>query len=125
MPNTLGLNRTLGSAIGVIALVSVLSSGAVLLTRGQLQDANETLNRSNQTIRGLDAFRNAMLNQETGLRGYLITGREGSLEPYRQGQPALDAAIDRGLLRKPARHDFRIEAGAAPAVSRHMSVTGG
>jgi methyl-accepting chemotaxis protein len=40
-----------------------------------------------------------MLNQETGLRGYLITGRDGSLEPYRQGRPALDAAINRlGLL---------------------------
>jgi cyclic pyranopterin phosphate synthase len=41
------------------------------------------------------------------------------------GLPALDAAIDLGLGAKPARHDFRIEAGAAPAVSRHMSVTGG
>ena len=95
MPNTLGLNRTLGSAIGLIALVSVLSSGAVLLTRGQLREANDALDRANQTIRGLDAFRNAMLNQETGLRGYLITGRESSLEPYRAGRPALDEAIDR------------------------------
>ncbi|MCJ2115052.1 methyl-accepting chemotaxis protein, partial [Methylobacterium sp. J-001] len=95
MPNTLGLNRTLGSAIGLIALVSVLCSGAVLLTRGQLREANDALDRANQTIRGLDAFRNAMLNQETGLRGYLLTGRDGSLEPYRQGRPALDAAIDR------------------------------
>ena len=41
------------------------------------------------------------------------------------GIAGLDAAIDRGLLRKPARHDFRIEAGSAPAVARHMSVTGG
>ncbi len=41
------------------------------------------------------------------------------------GIAGLDAAIDRGLLRKPARHDFRIESGAAPAVARHMSVTGG
>lgn len=41
------------------------------------------------------------------------------------GVGGLDAAIDLGLRRKPARHDFRIEAGAAPAVSRHMSVTGG
>lgn len=41
------------------------------------------------------------------------------------GIDGLDAAIDRGLLRKPARHDFRIAAGAAPAVARHMSVTGG
>ncbi|MGI4947146.1 MAG: GTP 3',8-cyclase MoaA [Janthinobacterium lividum] len=41
------------------------------------------------------------------------------------GVSALDEAIDRALYLKPARHDFRIEAGAAPAVSRHMSVTGG
>ncbi len=41
------------------------------------------------------------------------------------GIGALDAAIDRGLREKPLRHDFRIEAGSAPAVTRHMSVTGG
>ncbi|KQU55670.1 cyclic pyranopterin phosphate synthase MoaA [Sphingomonas sp. Leaf339] len=41
------------------------------------------------------------------------------------GLAAVDAAIDIGLREKPARHDFRIEAGAAPAVARHMSVTGG
>jgi cyclic pyranopterin phosphate synthase len=41
------------------------------------------------------------------------------------GVPALDAAIDEALTIKPARHDFRIAAGAAPAVGRHMSVTGG
>jgi len=41
------------------------------------------------------------------------------------GLPALDAAIDDSLRRKPARHDFRIAAGAAPATRRHMSVTGG
>ena len=38
------------------------------------------------------------------------------------GLPDLDAAIDRGLGLKPARHDFRI---GTPAVARHMSVTGG
>ncbi len=41
------------------------------------------------------------------------------------GIAGLDAAIDMGLAAKPARHDFRIETGSAPAVSRHMSVTGG
>lgn len=44
--------------------------------------------------------------------------REGGIE-------AVDEAIDRALAAKPERHDFRIEAGAAPAVGRHMSVTGG
>jgi len=41
------------------------------------------------------------------------------------GVAGLDAAIDEALRIKPKRHDFRIEAGAAPAVARHMSVTGG
>lgn len=41
------------------------------------------------------------------------------------GVTALDAAILSGIAGKPERHDFVIERGAAPAVSRHMSVTGG
>lgn len=41
------------------------------------------------------------------------------------GLAAVDAAIDKALAAKPARHDFSVEPGAAPAVGRHMSVTGG
>lgn len=41
------------------------------------------------------------------------------------GAAGLDQAIDDALAIKPARHDFRIAAGAAPATRRHMSVTGG
>ncbi|HEX8239542.1 MAG TPA: GTP 3',8-cyclase MoaA [Allosphingosinicella sp.] len=37
----------------------------------------------------------------------------------------LDSAIDEAIGRKPRSHDFVIQAGAAPAVARHMSVTGG
>ena len=40
------------------------------------------------------------------------------------GVAALDAALDAGLAIKPARHAFDI-AVSAPAVARHMSVTGG
>ena len=41
------------------------------------------------------------------------------------GLPALDEAIDEALRIKPRAHAFTIERGAAPAVARHMSVTGG
>ena len=95
MRKSLGLNGLLGGAIGVIALVSILSSSAVLITRSRLQEATEAREHSDQVIRGLDAFRAAMLNQETGLRGYLITGRESSLEPYQAGRRALDEAVSR------------------------------
>lgn len=39
---------------------------------------------------------------------------------------ALNEALDRAMMKKPERHGFDIsERGAAPSVSRHMSVTGG
>ncbi|UZK67136.1 GTP 3',8-cyclase MoaA [Sphingomonas sp. M1-B02] len=41
------------------------------------------------------------------------------------GLAAVDARILEALGRKPAAHDFSIAAGSAPAVARHMSVTGG
>lgn len=41
------------------------------------------------------------------------------------GVAALDLAIDQALRFKPRAHDFRIGRGDAPAVRRHMSVTGG
>lgn len=42
-----------------------------------------------------------------------------------EGLAAVDALLDQAMRLKPARHDFAIERGAAPAVVRHMSVTGG
>ena len=92
MTKTFGLNRSLGGAIGIIALVAVLGSGAVLVSLAQLQAAIDARGRSNLVLRSLYALRIAMLNQETGLRGYLLTGREDSLDPYRQGRPAFEAA---------------------------------
>jgi cyclic pyranopterin phosphate synthase len=60
---------------------------------------------------------------------YMCLGHDDQVDlkaALRAGGPAaLDAAIDLGLREKPLRHDFRIETGSAPAVARHMSVTGG
>ncbi|GJD49764.1 Adaptive-response sensory-kinase SasA [Methylobacterium crusticola] len=95
MTKTFGLNRSLGGAIAIIALVAVLGSAAVLTTQGQLQAAIDARGRSNLVLRSLYSLRIAMLNQETGLRGYLLTGRPDSLEPYRQGMPMLDDALGR------------------------------
>lgn len=119
MPTTFGLNRSLGGAIAAIALVSVLCSGAVLFSLGQLREVTEARFRSTQLIRNLDVFRAAMLNQETGLRGYMLTGRESSLEPYRSGRTALDEAISR--LNALVGDDVRSSRPLAEAVSAARS----
>jgi GTP 3',8-cyclase len=60
---------------------------------------------------------------------YMCLGHDDQVDLKRAlrqgGIPGIDVAIDDALAHKPARHDFRIAAGAAPAVARHMSVTGG
>ncbi|MBO9375484.1 GTP 3',8-cyclase MoaA [Sphingomonas histidinilytica] len=61
---------------------------------------------------------------------YMCLGHEDRLDlrqALRAGDMAeLDRLLDRAMRLKPERHAFRIDTpGAAPAVSRHMSVTGG
>lgn len=62
---------------------------------------------------------------------YMCLGQEDAADlraPLRasEGDALLYQAIDEAIGRKPKGHDFVIErAGAAPAVARHMSMTGG
>ena len=62
---------------------------------------------------------------------YMCLGQEDAADlraPLRasEGDEALHRAIDEAIARKPKGHDFVIERpGAAPAVGRHMSLTGG
>jgi cyclic pyranopterin phosphate synthase len=60
----------------------------------------------------------------------MCLGNEGQVDlraALRSGDPgALDAALDEAMRLKPKRHAFVIDRpGAAPALARHMSVTGG
>ncbi|MBT3305136.1 MAG: GTP 3',8-cyclase MoaA [Alphaproteobacteria bacterium] len=62
---------------------------------------------------------------------YMCLGQDDAADlrnPLRasEGDDLLDAAITEAIGRKPKGHDFVIDrAGQAPAVTRHMSVTGG
>ncbi|MBI5164179.1 MAG: GTP 3',8-cyclase MoaA [Magnetospirillum sp.] len=61
---------------------------------------------------------------------YLCLGKDDAADlrtPLRasESDAALEAAIDAAIAAKPQGHDFVIDREAAPAVPRHMSVTGG
>jgi cyclic pyranopterin phosphate synthase len=61
---------------------------------------------------------------------YMCLGQEDAADlksPLRasKSDELLHAAIDEAIARKPKGHDFVIDRGSAPSVSRHMSATGG
>ncbi|KCZ46061.1 MULTISPECIES: GTP 3',8-cyclase MoaA [unclassified Hyphomonas] len=65
-------------------------------------------------------------------RIYMCLGQNNHIDlrtPIRESvdpEKALDEALDAALFAKPERHDFTIRSpGQAPALARHMSVTGG
>ena len=93
MPKLYGLNQSLGIAIGAIALIALASSGMLLLTLNNLRGAMIARGHSYEVLSELDAFRAAMLNLETGVRGYLLSDDPVSLEPYHEGIADLDKSI--------------------------------
>jgi signal transduction histidine kinase/CheY-like chemotaxis protein len=73
-------------AVGAAGLVTAVVLGVILFVIGprrtDLIDAGRATRKGHQ----------AMLNQETGVRGYLLTGEAEFLEPYRAGRSALGPA---------------------------------
>jgi signal transduction histidine kinase len=108
----LSVTQWFGLVVGVLLLVAALGLLAGLLALGRLDDRRELL------ADGLDpanvgALRlsNALLDEETGVRGYALS-REGSfLEPYRRGRAEEEAALRElaGLLARDDLADVRAD----------------
>ena len=93
---TRSLNASLGAGIAAIAAVAVLTGIVALVTAAQLRHAIVVRDTAAEIARSVADSEIAMLNQETGLRGALLTGEAASLAPYRDGRAAFER-IDRHL----------------------------
>lgn len=90
----------LGAALTALLMVLVILAGGFTLTR--LNTARvQLLDQVGPATRAYQDLAVAQLNQETGVRGYALTGRDEFLEPYRAGVAADDRALGtiRGYLR--------------------------
>jgi signal transduction histidine kinase len=89
----------LGRIIGVAVLVTtVLSLAAVVSGALALAHLNQERQRVETTIDpaalAAQQLYSALLNQETGVRGYALSGQPSFLAPYTQGLTAENAALD-------------------------------
>lgn len=76
----------LAMTIGVLLVLAIVGIGLALLANGQVErDRTLLLNQVGPARRASLTLENALVNQETGVRGYLITGQSSFLEPYRDG----------------------------------------
>jgi methyl-accepting chemotaxis protein len=80
------IKAKLFAAFGSILL---LMTGVSMLNWSKLtfiQEANVWTEHTNQVLDAIDGAVTGMINQETGVRGYLVSGDSGFLEPYRAGK---------------------------------------
>ncbi len=84
-------------ALGVGAVIVLLLANGVLSYRATraLIDANAGVAHSHEVLAEIEATLSTVKDAETGQRGYLITGEEIYLEPYRAALAGIDRHIGR------------------------------
>jgi signal transduction histidine kinase len=76
----------LALSAGVLAAATLVAIGAALIASHHLTEArNRVVDRVDVATNTSLVLGNAMVNQETGVRGFVLGGEEGFLDPYRTG----------------------------------------
>jgi signal transduction histidine kinase len=84
-----GVGRLLGLTIGVVLLLAALGIALALVANGQLtHNRRLLLEQVGPARRTALVLENALVNEETGVRGLALTGEASFLEPYDSGLQA-------------------------------------
>jgi signal transduction histidine kinase len=98
----LRVGQWLGLTIGMLLALAVLSIGVALIFNQRLSDRRHVvLVQVEPALQASLRLENGLINQETGIRGYLLTGETVFLQPFYSGHQAEQAAY--AALRAQAR----------------------
>jgi signal transduction histidine kinase len=82
----LRVGQWLALTIGVLLTFAVLGVGFALLANQKVSDQRTVvLKQVEPALLAALSLENALINEETGVRGYLLSGKTESLEPYEKG----------------------------------------
>jgi signal transduction histidine kinase len=91
----LPISRKLMAAFAAVVVVICVSSAVVYDRLRVIESAQNKRVQATDVLETLQSAMDAMVDQETGVRGYLLSGDEKMLEPYHKGGDAYIAAIQK------------------------------
>jgi methyl-accepting chemotaxis protein len=105
------VGRKLGVAFGIVVLISLIGSAISIVNFLKLNQANGWNIHSYQVLRANDDMLTSMVNLETGVRGYVASGDDRFLEPYKAGLKQFATSFDlvRSLTSDNAAQQRRLE----------------
>lgn len=84
----------LAVSFGFLALLTLIVSVLGYTRLSSVETTNAWSEHTHQVLDTVHDITTAMVNQETGLRGYLVANDPKFLEPYRAGQATYKRAFD-------------------------------
>ena len=90
----LSVGQWLAITIGALLAFAALGVGLALVANHQLNERRvQLLDRVGPSLRAAIELEGALLNEETGIRGYALAGQNGFLAPYESGRRTEGAAF--------------------------------
>ncbi|HIK16426.1 MAG TPA: CHASE3 domain-containing protein [Leptolyngbyaceae cyanobacterium M33_DOE_097] len=89
-----GFRRGLTRAIFLPIALPLLLSGISIWQIARLLTALEWVNHTDQVISHANSSQKLLLDMETGFRGYLLTGKQSFLEPYKRANASVVPALN-------------------------------
>lgn len=87
--------KIIGGFIIVLVMMAIVST-VVFNSVRHMADSAKWVNHTYEVIRVAESVGAAMVDMETGQRGFMVAGQDEYLEPYNKGQRAFDGLIKKG-----------------------------
>src|SRR4051794_14648856 len=100
-----GFRNVLARAVAAPLIIMALLTGALLWQIDSYRVATRAVITSDRTIAQANRLQKLLVDMESGLRGYLLTGVDSFLEPYNQALPQIQPAIGTLSARVAAQSD--------------------
>ncbi|HEX3692552.1 MAG TPA: ATP-binding protein [Solirubrobacteraceae bacterium] len=98
-----GVGTLLAATIGVLLALAVVGIGLALRANNELtRQRTVLLDEVGPSLRAALQLENGLVNEETGVRGFVLTGQSVFVQPYRSGAQAVTAAYHELKLRDPS-----------------------
>jgi signal transduction histidine kinase len=82
----MSVGQVLAATIGLLLVLAVVGIGLALLANARVgRDRDLLLNQVGPSVRSTLELENALVNEETGVRGYILTAHPSFLQPYQSG----------------------------------------
>ncbi|MBP6998625.1 MAG: CHASE3 domain-containing protein [Tepidiphilus sp.] len=90
--------KLVASFCAVAAMIAV-AIGVTAYNLDRISAASNEVHRSHEVITALTRMREALVNMETGARGFALTGKDNFLEPVNLGDREFQKAFEEALTK--------------------------